>query len=390
MDENIINSNEEDDPPSINNNIDENISISTQYIKKKSKESKIKKTHNLLSADKKVTSNSVKSFKFKKIPKKKAVPIPGNTKPIKPINISKFMYFLFVFIFKSTSNQCIVIGFIMLLLIDQSLTYYFYQFIDNYSSNESINTIIGFTLIMLLINGIGRIIRPLYSDHIGNILQFYILQNTSLITKRTTKDPIKSYNSAELYYIVNKHKKVIEDASCILFFDLILNISSLIREIKILIYTKTAIFTYNIYYIFMIIIGFLIILISKWLIFKIRIKVTKKYCKIERLFVKEVNKILDMKKIIQENLNNDILYIKYKNISELYQIIVDTVFNLFTTFVIALMYFNFIQLFKFQHFNTYVKTFPILYLFKGIIDSIIQLEKERGMIFDKELSLYMK
>ena len=97
-----------------------------------------------------------------------------------------------------------------------------------------------------------------------------------------------------------------------------------------------------------------------------------------------------MKKIIQENLNNDILYIKYKNISELYQIIVDTVFNLFTTFVIALMYFNFIQLFKFQHFNTYVKTFPILYLFKGIIDSIIQLEKERGMIFDKELSLYMK
>ena len=43
MDENIINSNEEDDPPSINNNIDENISISTQYIKKNLKNQKLKK-----------------------------------------------------------------------------------------------------------------------------------------------------------------------------------------------------------------------------------------------------------------------------------------------------------------------------------------------------------
>lgn len=390
MNENIINFNEKDDPPLVSNNIDENASISTQCIKEKSKESKTKKTYNLLSTDKKVMSNSTKSFKFKKIPKKKIILIPGNTKPIKPISISKFMYFLFVFIFKSTYNQCIIFGFIILLLIDQFLTYYFYQFIDNYSPNESVNTVIGFALITLFINGIGRIIRPLYSDHIGNILQFYILQNTSLITKKNTKDPIKSYNSAELYYIVNKHKKVIEDASCILFFDLILNISSLIREIKILIYTKTVVFTYNIYYVLMIIIGFLIILVSHLLIFKIRIKITKKNCKIERLFVKEVNKILDMKKIIQENLNNDILYIKYKNIPELYQIIIDTAFNLFITFIMILIYFNFIQLFKFQYFYTFTKTFPILYLFKSIIDSIIQLERERGMIFDKELSLYMK
>ncbi|ORD92789.1 hypothetical protein ECANGB1_343 [Enterospora canceri] len=87
----------------------------------------------------------------------------------------------------------------------------------------------------LLTQSLANIMKPIYADHIGSVLQFYFFQNIALDTKKAKRSPFTHMTAADIYSLTYRHSDTLEAASAAFLYDLPFGIYSLFKTIS---YTK--------------------------------------------------------------------------------------------------------------------------------------------------------
>ena len=315
-------------------------------------------------------SKSRRSIKFKREekPKKEQRRVAVKKKKrVKVVSPMKFMKFIFYFIGKSGGIQITLISCIFVVVINEILKFY---------TNAAV------ILLSVISKSLSNLVQPFYGDYIGSALQFKAMQELCLNSHRHKKEPFRRMSSMEIYEMTLRHKDAIEMSSFVFLFEIPLKTFYLIRNLISLIKNDLKL----IYFIpCIIIIPLFIIIIIVHNYYNSGIQ--RKMVKSEISFYEEMDIMIRNENIIR-NTDKDITIddindhkIFYKNPSEKYNVFIYAM----TSFTIKLI--MLISVFIVIKNETDLMLFYVSIV--NLFMSILELERNRCKLLDREISMYL-